>query len=276
MKHKRLWQAALVLFGAAVVLSVGAARAQTVTQGYQSDTPLQNGLIVELKKGDPSKVEAVTTSSAKDMLGITVASSQAPVSLSNPTLQQVFVATFGQYDVLVSNQNGFIKSGDFITVSAINGVGMKATSSDEFVVGKALGGFAGLNDADSRVTLKGKNGDSRNVGLKRIIVDISIAHNPTYTGDRVAGVPTFLTNLARGITNKPLTALRLYECLAVIIVSLFVAGGVMYSGVRSGMTSVGRNPLAKTSIWRSMIAVVLMAIIVVIIGFIAVYLLLKI
>ncbi len=284
MKHKRLWPVrfirpvglAALAFGALFVLSAAGAHAQNVTQGYESDQTLENGLVVRLDPKSSAKVIPLTASAAKDMLGVSVASTDSPVSLSDPTRQQVFVATFGQYDVLVSNQNGFIKSGDFITISSLDGVGMKATTNDEFVLGKALAGFAGLNDADSKVTLTSTKGDKRNVGLKRILVDISVAHNPTYSGDRVTGVPSFLTNAAHIVTSKPLTALRLYSCLALLMLSLFVAGGVMYSGVRSGMTSVGRNPLAKKSIWHSLVAVVLMAVIVVIMGFVAVYLLLKI
>src|SRR2546423_631286 len=79
------------------LLFVTGVHAQNVTQGYQADKPLENGMIVRLKPGDATKVQAVTSENAGDMLGVTVASSAAPVSLSDPTKQQVFVAAFGQY-----------------------------------------------------------------------------------------------------------------------------------------------------------------------------------
>ncbi|HLZ14482.1 MAG TPA: hypothetical protein VKQ34_00645 [Candidatus Saccharimonadales bacterium] len=275
MKHKRLWQSALAAVGMLLVLS-GSAAAQNVTQGYNTDQPIENGLIVRLKPGDAKKVQPCKLANAGDMLGVTTASTDAPVSLSDPTQVQVFVATFGQYDVLVSNQNGPIKAGDFITISSLDGVGMKADHNNQFVLGKALEGFAGIKDADSQVTLTGPQGSRQAVGLKRIMVDISVAHNPTYSGDKVAGVPQFLTNVARAVTNKPLTALRVYAALGALLFAVFIAGWVLYAGIRSGITAVGRNPLAKSAIMRSLISVILSAVIVVIVGLIAVYLLLKI
>ncbi|HKU18720.1 MAG TPA: hypothetical protein VJP80_05600 [Candidatus Saccharimonadales bacterium] len=276
MKHKRIWQAAALGVGIVVSLLSPVAWAQNVTQGYESDQNLENGLIVRLKPTDTKKVEPCKLANAGDMLGVTVASTDAPVSLSDPTRQQVFVATFGQYEVLVSNQNGAIKAGDFITISSLDGVAMKADHTDQYVLGKALEGFAGLNDADSHVTLTGSQGTKRTVGLKRIMVDISVAHNPSYSGDKVAGVPQFLTNIARSVTDKPLTALRIYAAAGALLFALLVAGWVLYAGIRSGLTAVGRNPLAKSAIMRSLVSVILSAIVVVIVGLIAVYLLLKI
>ena len=252
------------------------AGAQNLTQGYVSDQELQNGMIIRLVPKDATKVEALKKGNIADMLGVTVASTDAPVSISDPTKHQVFVATYGKYDVLVSNENGVIKSGDFITISSVDGVGMRSDGNYQLILGKALNNFAGTNDADSHVTLTDQLGGKRDVALKRIPVDISVAHNPVYTGDSIAGVPHFLSNIANAITYKPVTALRLYACLGVMFLALVIAGGVMYSGVRTGMYSIGRNPLAKKSITRNLISVVLMSLIVVVIGLVAVYLLLRI
>jgi len=153
---------------------------------------------------------------------------------------------------------------------------MKAGTDQEVILGKAIGTFAGTNDAESRITLTDSIGGKQEVSLKRIGVDISVAHNPNYSGDITAGVPHFLSKAAQLVTKKPVTALRIYACLAVLALALGVAGGIIYAGVRTGMTAVGRNPLAKKSIWRNLISVVLMAIVIVMIGVVAVYLLLKI
>jgi len=50
---------------------------------------------------------------------------------------------------------------------------------------------------------------------------------------------------------------------------------VMYSGIRSGMIAVGRNPLSKKSIIRSLIQTVIAGLIIFLAGVFAVYLLLK-
>jgi hypothetical protein len=89
-------------------------------------------------------------------------------------------------------------------------------------------------------------------------------------------VPHALSRLAYAVTDKPVTAFRIYAGLAVMAMCLLVAGAVLYSGIHGGMASVGRNPLAKNAILRNMIGTTIMALIVVSIGLFAVYLLLKI
>jgi len=275
---KRFRRAVVVLLVvlACGVVSVGSARAQNITQGYLSDQQLQNGMIVRLKSGDATKVEALKLEHVSDMFGVTVASTESPVSVSDPTKNQVFVATQGKYQVLVSDQNGSIKSGDFITVSALDGVGMKGDRTQELVLGKALAGFTGAGDRESSTTLTEGNGTKKEVSLKRIAVDISVARNPIFSGDTVAGVPSFLAKTARLVASRPITAVRIYACLGILVLALLVGGAIIYSGVHTGIRSVGRNPLAKKSIMRGLISVTLMALIVVTIGLIAVYLLLRI
>lgn len=272
-KLKRLLSALLLSLG--LFVATGNVAAQNVTQGYGSDSALQNGLIVRLKPGDATKVVPVKQSDAGETLGVVVSSTTAPLSISNPAASQTYVATFGKYEVLVSDQNGNIKVGDYIAISSVDGVGMKAADDQAVVLGKALGGF-NTKDADSTMNVTDTTGNKRTIALKRIAVDISVAHNPNYSGDVVAGVPHVLSRAAQLVTKKPVTALRIYACLGVLGLSLLVAGMIIYSGVRTGMTAVGRNPLAKSSIVRNMVAISLMAIIIVLIGVIAVYLLLKI
>jgi F0F1-type ATP synthase membrane subunit c/vacuolar-type H+-ATPase subunit K len=85
-----------------------------------------------------------------------------------------------------------------------------------------------------------------------------------------------LSKAAQIVTNKPVSAIRIYASLIVLALAVVIAGVLLYSGVRNGMTAIGRNPLAKRSITRSLLQVVIISLIVFIIGLIAVYLLLKI
>jgi hypothetical protein len=273
-KHfKRVLHAGLVLAGVFFVVSgMHGAGAQDVTQGYLAEGTLQNGLIVRLQANDKGKVEPLTQEQENDMFGVVVSSSEAPVSLSDPSQVQVFVANFGQYEVLVSTQNGPVRAGDGLVISSVKGVAMKADDLHRVVVGKALENFADNADAESKVKLA----SGRTVAVGRIKVDINVARNPTYSGDRIAGVPHFLSRAAHAVTDKPVTALRIYAGLAIIFVCLAVAGGILYAGIRSGMTAIGRNPLAKKSIVRNLITIILMALTVVSVGLIAVYLLLRI
>jgi hypothetical protein len=277
-KHKRIFQRFLLVSGLALfaLFTARAAFAQNVTQGYKADQTLQQGMIVRLKPSDGSKVEALTQTDESDMLGVVVSSDDTPVSLSETNdSKQTFVATYGKYPVLVSNQNGPVKTGDLVTISSLGGVGMKANTTQEMVIGKALSGFDGTNNVVSSTTLDTSNG-KQNVTLGRITVDISVAHNPQFATEKVAGVPEVLGKVAKAITNRPVSAVRIYASLGVLMLSLVIAGSILYAGVRSGMTAVGRNPLAKHSIARNLIQVTLMSLIVFVIGVIAVYLLLRI
>jgi hypothetical protein len=270
-KHKRVIAAlfAGLSLAALVVLPVAA---QNVTQGYQAASNLQNGMVVRIKKGNATTVEALKQQEEKEMFGLVVSSSDAPVALSSPDASQVYVATFGQYPALVNTQNGTIRAGDRLVISSVSGVSMKADTKHEVLIGKALQSFSDGSNAEGHVKLS----DGKTVAMGRIMVDIGVTRNPTYSGDVAPGVPKALVNVAKAVTDKPLTALRLYGSLIIIFIVFMVAGGIMYSGVRTGMTSIGRNPLAKKSILRNLITVILMSLVVVFVGLIAVYLLLRI
>ena len=263
----------LILFAVFVTKAV----AQDVTQGYLTDTPLQPGIIVSLKPHDATRVQALSQSGETNMLGVVVSPSDAPVALSNSQNQeQTYIATYGQYNVLVSTQNGTIKAGDTIAISSIDGVGMKSDSNREAILGKAVQGFDGKSSAISSATLNGSNGSKATVQIGRILVNINVAHNPAYHPvEKQAGVPTVLSQAAQIVTDKPVGAVRIYASLAVLVLAVIIAGILLYSGVRTSMTAIGRNPLAKRSIMRNLLQVILIGMIVLIIGLIAVYLLLK-
>lgn len=246
-----------------------------VTQGYGTDTPLQLGMIVKLKDSDSTKVEAVTQATANKVLGVVVAANAAPVTLSSDNNNgQVFVATFGRYDVLVSNQNGPIKIGDYIVLSALSGIGMKVDAHQPVVIGKAAAGFGGSNNVAGSATLKDSAGKTINVSIGRIPVDLNIGHNPLQQIS-AKNVPSFLQQVSQGITGKQVGVTRIYLALIVLLVSAFIAGGMLYSGIRGGLIAIGRNPLAKKEIIRGILRVVLSGLIVFIIGLFGVYLLLK-
>ena len=124
--------------------------------------------------------------------------------------------------------------------------------------------------------LKTSDGEQR-VHIARVGVEVLVAHNPHYKKlDEQPGVPNILSSLAHIVTDKPVSAFRIYASLAVVLLCLIVAGTILFAGVRTGMVAVGRNPLAKKSISRNLFQVMIMALIVFVIGVIAVYLLLRI
>lgn len=248
-------------------------RAQTVTQGYGSDGSLQRGMIVRLKEDDTSKVEAVSQDTIEDMHGVVVDANDAPVTLSSEG-QKVFVATTGHFDVLVSDQNGAINAGDYITVSALHGIGMKAGDKDLVIVGRALAGFNGQDGAIGSSEVKNSAGATQKVNLGRVSADISVARNPLLKATE-PNIPDFLRKAAESVAGKPVNTSRVYLSVLIFIISTILAAGLMYSGVRSSIISIGRNPLSKKSIIRGMLQVILTGLIIFLTGLFGVYLLLK-
>lgn len=261
----------------APVFVCAAAAAQAVTQSYLSDTQLEPGMIVQLDTKDPTKVLPATQSNIDRIHGVIVAQNDAPVSISNDqNVQQNYVATTGEYQVLVSDENGAIKKGDYISISALAGVGMKVDPSQTIVLGKALNDFDGQHNIHGTNQLTLGSGQKINVHLGYVGIDISLSHNPLYKAPtKTADVSKGLRNFAQSIAGKPVNLARVYISLAVLVISTVVAGSLLYAGVRNGLVALGRNPLAKHSITRSLLQVVLTSLIVLSLGIFAVYLLLK-
>lgn len=247
--------------------------AQAVTQGYGSDSILQRGMLVELKKGDTTKIEPVKQDTAEQMYGVVVDANDAPVTLSSDG-KKVFVATAGHYDVLVSTQNGEVKAGDYVTVSAIDGIGMKAGDKEPVVVGRALAGFDGKSNSISTTQVKTSDGGNKSVNIGRVQADITVAKNPLLKAEE-PNLPNALKKVSESIAGKPVNPVRVYVSLFVFLVSTLIASSLMYGGVRSAIISIGRNPLSKKSIVRGMIQIIITGLTVFISGIFGVYLLLK-
>lgn len=247
-----------------------------VTQAYLTDASVQLGMIVRLSTKDSTKVEPLEHDDSKHMLGVVVSANQAPLTLSGTQKQaKVYVATYGKYDVLVSNQNGTIQPGDYISISNIDGVGMRADGEEKTIIGKALSGFDGKSDVQGSTTLVSTDGSKTQVALGRIAVQVLVQPNPLQS----VGLPSAFTNLLSrvgySVTNKTVNPARLYLALVLFVVAAFIAGILLFGGVRTAITAIGRNPLARKAIYRSLIQVVMSSLIIFILGIFAVYLLLK-
>ncbi len=249
---------------------------QTVAQAYGTTKPLQQGLIVQLDDKNKANVTTATYKKSKNMFGVIVAAGNSAVSLSSSAAgQQVYVVTSGRYTVLVSNQNGAIAAGDIVSISAIDGIGMKADTVEGFVLGRAVNGFDGKKDVISTTTLKASTGKQMKAAIGSITVDIAITSNPLQTSGQ-SGVPDFVQKIVIGLVGKPISSPQLYASMAILIVGIGVVAALLYGGIESGMTAIGRNPLARQSILRNMIQVIVAGLMIFIGCLIAVYLVLKI
>jgi hypothetical protein len=277
--------ALIAVMAIAVALPMGAlfgseskVQAQTVARSYTAESQLQPGMVVQLA-GDKTTVKAVTEADASKMLGIVIQPNDAPLSLSESAAagQQVYVATNGTYKLLVSNQNGVINKGDYVVISSIDGVAMKANDKAQYVVGKTLQAFDGKTSVLSQTVVKDSKGESHTVTFGAVSVDINVGRNPLQktAAPPASSLPGFIQKASESIANKSVTPVRVYISLAVLLITAVIVCTVLYAGIRSSMTSLGRNPLARKGIMRNLLQIVLVGIIILIVGLFAVYLLLK-
>jgi len=248
-----------------IFLLVGAVvSADTIVRGFKSKTLLDPGWIVTLSKDDSEAVDLAAAKATTRIYGVVIDPSQAPVTLQSQQGQRVFVATSGSYPVLVNVQHGQIKAGDYVSLSDTDGIGAKATPDQSDVLGQALEKFDGRSGvlSGSGATATGK-----------IVVAVAPDRNPLAKND--IAVPGPLKHLAGSVSNKSLSALRIYAALAIFLISAAIATVVLVAGVRSGMVAIGRNPLSRHYVVQGLLQVVAVAVLVFIIGVFAVYLLLK-
>ena len=285
MEYKQTVNVSRIILGLTVAVSIAAVAALPVlaatygggsVQGYAADAPLDNGTIVQLTGKDANRVKVATQSELQNMFGVTIDSSQLSVRLSNEGLEnELYVAASGTYNVLVSTQGGTIAAGDYVTLSAVNGVAMKAGTEEKTVFGRAVQSFDGKGVTLGTTTLKDTTGKTnKTVTLGSIPVTIDIKRNPNEKSTK-AKVPEPLQRLGQAIAEKEVSASRIYLSMGITAVSLIAASAVLYSGVRSSVISIGRNPMSKKSIFRALLEIILTSVLILIIGLFAVYLLLK-
>lgn len=273
----KIYKKSLIIIAAtiaALLLIATRVHAQTVTQGYGADTVLQRGMIVGLKKDDLRKVEPINSSQYERMHGVVISANESAVLIGRDD-EKVYVASCCRYMVLVSNQNGDIGYGDFVTLSSVSGIGMKAGDNDPVILGKAIETYKASDTSAQVGTAKVKNaeGKEQEISIGHVLVDISIGKNPRLKTDN--NLPEVLKKVSEMVAGKPVSPARVYLSLVVLGVSAMIAGSLIYSAVRSALIAVGRNPLSKKSIIRGLFQVVIIGLMVFLSGLFGVYLLLK-
>ncbi len=184
-----------------------------------ADGDAQVGHILSISEGGLARS---ASSYDSQMIGVIV---ENPIISVEPRSDKTrAVASSGTAQVKVSSSGGNIAIGDFITSSEEAGVGKKATESG-YVLGKALGGLEG------------------NEGL----VSVSLEIGYRQIGDNIGG-SGFLGSL---ISNSERLRLVLSTLLGMVVL---VIGTISFLRVvNTGVTAIGRNPLARSTIIRGMV-----------------------
>ena len=276
LTRRRIWRHGLIyaVLLAGLVVSVGLISAPThavtsISQGYLTTSKIAQGSIVGLANNSSDTVEASTTDSVNDILGIVINDGSSLITLTNGDNNQVQVSTSGLATALVSDINGEVVQGDQITASPIAGVGMKATSNTKVV------GVAQSDPIESSTTVQtytDSNGVKQTVKLSQISILVNVTYY--YKQPDKTIIPPAIQSIANSIANKTVNALPIIISAGIFVLTIVIVSIIIYSMIRSSIISVGRNPMAQSAVYRDVIQLSALVLAILAVAVIAIYLIL--
>lgn len=255
---KSLLKLGIIVSAAFVLLSGIVYASSGLSQGYTTTvSDLTPGSLMGLTPGTNS---AVPASSAQSYQLLGLVADKPLIALSDGS-NQVQVVISGPANALVSNINGDIKAGDRIASSPIVGVGMKAIDAGQ-VVGIAQMDFSKIATTDQTITDKSGTKHVIKVGAMPLQVSVSYFAGSSSQGALGSLLPPFVLASANSIAGQQVSPLRVLIGLLALVFGFVVAGIMLQAAVRSGMISVGRNPLAKKAVRKQLLDVCVTALVV--------------
>ena len=163
-----------------------------------------------------------------DMVGVIV--EKPAIAFNKKNTSTLPIVSYGEAIIKVTNKNGEIKKGDFITSSDNPGVGQKATQAG-MVIAKAL--------------------ESSNQELDTINAFVEIRYYNTSKGLSNSIIGSIIKSLE---TPENLPEVLRYLFALLLAGLSFLVGFISFiKALRKGTEAIGRNPLAKRSITAAMI-----------------------
>jgi hypothetical protein len=213
----------------------------------------------------------VRSTQANDSHMFGVVSTTPLVAYRSSGNSEVPVARNGIVNVNVTSLTGEILKGDLITTSEIPGKGAKAISSG-YVLGVALDGFNGKSG--TQVDFKGKKYfvNKIPVGMRIEYADI----NSPKTFKRMFDLlgQTFFSSASD--PNKFGLIVRYIAAGHVSLVAILFAFLTFSRSIPKAVEAIGRNPLARNSIYFSLVVSVGVMLVVILLGIAGAFVLLKI
>lgn len=242
-----------------VIFEVQSVHAQTTgldaSYGYSvaDQETLDGDILIYTDKGLVRTTSAYSTA----MFGVMQSNPLVLIQLSEEENQSVVRS--GIAKVNVTTINGPIKKGDYITSSATAGKGQKADKS---------GYMLGVSLAD----LEGENGQIP-VALDIKYIDLYSNISPT-ANKFLKSLDSIL--LASIQDPEKFTKLVRYLAASVIMLGAFVISFLTFSrSMANSVEAIGRNPLARNSIYFSLVINVVVTVATLIVGLITAFILIK-
>jgi hypothetical protein len=236
------------------LVAIPGVTAATISQGYKSDQQILAGTMVA-SEGSSGKAVPADITNAGNLLGVVVEGQEATLAIS-ASGDQLQVATNGASRVFVSNLGGDIKAGDPVGPSPIKGVGMRVA-----VAGKIIG-IAQADATYGSQTAPVANTDNQVTEAKLGTVPVALQVSYFTPPPEKTWVPQVLQELANSVAGKQVSLIRLLISALLLLAAIISDGILLFSAARNTIISVGRNPLATGTIYKSLWQVVLTTIVI--------------
>lgn len=254
MSTHRMLMGALALVLLCLSLSPASAVSANISHSYKGPTSIQSGSLVSLDSSQTDYVLPANTDNGSQLLGVVVNSNDSllAVDAQKGLLQ---VATSGTVSALVSTVGGDIKVGDEISVSPFNGIGMKAYTGSH-VIGLAQTNFSAKTDGAQTQEVTDTNGKKNTIAIGYVRLTISIGSGDTLgKDDGLTDLQKFVKNLTGHTVSTP----RIVISVIITLVASLALIVLIYASIYGSIVSIGRNPLAKFAVFRTLRSVLGMA-----------------
>lgn len=221
--------------------------ASAISQGFFSDEKLASGTLVSLQESNGDTTVVPSEQDHNNIAGVVVNKGDSTVALSNGD-NQVQVATSGIANIYVTDLYGEVRTGDPIGISPIRGVGAKAITNGK-IVGVAQTDFDS-SKADRSVSVEKSNGKKEEAKVGSVLVAVQVGYYAVSAeeGQRATG----LQQLGSSLAGKQVSAVKVLISLIIALTGMIAGAVILYSGVRTSFTAVGRNPLAGLNIFKGL------------------------
>lgn len=265
-----LLELALIIASTICLSTTATAALANVSHAYLPVGQISSGELVSLDPTKSGYVEAANSGNGQSLLGVDVNSKDSLLAV-DPGSNTVQVATTGSVNVLVSTVNGNISVGDKVSVSPFDGIGMKASPGLN-VVGLAQTSLSNSTTGITKQVVTDKNGKTATVLVGYVSLSINLTtDSSTDTSSNVNG----LQRIVKDLTGHVISTFRVIVSIIIIGVTFLALIVVIYSAIYGSIISVGRNPLAKHTIFGTLRSVLFMTVLVAAVACLMVYLLLS-
>lgn len=187
------------------------------------------------------------------------------------------VSRYGVAQVNVTTLGGTINTGDYITSSPIPGKGQKANGSG-YTLGIALSNFDGKGA--TQIDYKSADGKvNEKVSSGKVTIAMKIEYSELTTSRSAS---RFLNSFNTALTSSlrdPQQSVQIFRFVAagMVIIICFIVGFFTFTrSVPKAIEAIGRNPLARSTILISMILNLGLTALVIIVGLVAAFFILRI